>query len=417
MDKENTKIFEDILKSSTMAEKLIYGLEERQRETLKELPSYGKTTLYISLAILLLGLTVQLITGSISNNQLFQSLKNPTIGGILSVFFTLVAYIINAVFAVWALSFIPYIAFRSFKVSQRISIPIRVNSSKWIQLFAATFFPIFAFAIFATNVPQTKSSFIIQFTYIDGFVIIVGGLTCWAILWGATRYIPLKLVVAQLTIFSVILYATIFFAYILGFGTATYAVVLGMTLFLMQSSSKLGDIARRVSIYDIDTNIADKISSVSTRDNEIKIKEAEADMLKHESQLEGKVQKIQNEIKISEQLQNIQTQNIDFNSRVNSTKLDTFNKKLEILNQLYSILAEEYKVKVDQEIPVLISKFKEDVKKMTPVQLSEQMNKIIGQVNGSLDTIPQELDNIKLQMKEATKQLKQATEELAEENK
>src|SRR5688572_9970692 len=209
--------FRDIVKDISMAEQLINGLEERQRETLKELPKYGKLTLYFGMGILTVGLIVQIVTGSIPNDQLqlFQSLKSPTIGGILSLFFTAVAYLVNGVFAVWAVSFIPYLAIRVYKVSQSVKIPLRLNSAKWIQLFSATFLPIIAFAIFASNIPSNTSSFVIKFTYTDGLVILGGGLLCWGILSVATHFIPMKYIVIHLTIFSILLYAVIFFAYIL----------------------------------------------------------------------------------------------------------------------------------------------------------------------------------------------------------
>lgn len=411
--------FDEIIKDKTTAEQLINGLEARQRETMKDLPRYGKLTLYFAIVILVVGLLVQALTGSIPNDQLqlFQSLKSPTIGGILSVFFTVVAYLVNALFAVWAVSFIPYIAIRAYKVSQKVKIPLRLNSSKWIQLFAATFLPIIAFAIFATNIPgNNASSLVIKFTYMDGIYIVGGGALCWLILYGATHFIPLKYIVIHLTIFSSLLYAVIFSAYILGFGTITYAAVLGMIAFLMFSSSMLGEIARRVSIYDLDSNITDKVSNVSNRENLIKLKEAETDVSKLENELESKVQKIDSEVQINEQLRKIRTTRIEFNAKVNETKLDSFNKKLDFLNQIYTVLADEYKLKVDQELPTMIGAFKQNVKNMTPEELSETMNGIIKQVNSSLDTIPQGLDNLKIEMRKATKELKQATDDLATDN-
>lgn len=363
MEPEKIAKFEDSLLGilpTTMAEKLINGLEERQRETLKELPKYGKITLYISLVILVSGLFIQIVSGSIPNNQLqlFQSLKSPTIGGILSIFFTIVAYVVNSIFAVWALTFVPYIALKAYKVSQKVEIPLRLNRSKWIQLFAVTFFPIIVFAIFASNIPQTTSSIVINFTINDALIIICGGFLVWITLWASIHFIPFRYIVIHLSIFSSLLYTTIFFAYVLGFGTVTYAAVLGMMMFLMLSSESLGEIARRVCIYDIDNKIADKITTVSNRENEIKLKEAETDVGKRENEMERTVQKLDNEVQISKQLQKIRSTQIEFNSRVNKTKLDIFNQKLEFFNQLYSIHAEEYKLKVGEELPAMIGKFK-----------------------------------------------------------
>lgn len=410
--------FEEIFINQSTADKLINAIEERQKQTLFRLPKYGKTTFYVAIIILAVGFIIQAISKNIPNDQiqLFKSLRNPTIGGILSIFFTVVAYIINALFAVWALSFIPYISLRAYKVSQQVMIPLRLNSSKWIQLFAATFLPIIAFAIFASNMPQTDVSFVIKFTYQDGIVILTGGLAVWIILWASTRFISFKYIVIHLTIFSIILYVTIFFAYILGFGTVTYCVVLGMMFFLMFSADKFAEIAKRVSIYDIDNNIVEKISSVSVRENMIKIKEAETDVRKLENELKGKVKQLDNEVQISEQLQKIKSTRINFNNKVNETKLDSFNQKLDFFNRLYTILSDEYKLKVGQELPAAINRFQKDVKNMTPLQLNESMNSIITEVNTSLDAIPKGLESIKIQMKEATRQLREATEELGKDD-
>ncbi len=416
METENIKdALSDILGNNSMAEKLVNGLDTRQRQTLLELPKYFWLTFWISIGILILGFSLQVYNKSLPQDQvrLLKSLQNPTIGGVMSAFFTLVAYIVNSLFAVWALSFIPYISLRAYQVSTKVVIPLRLNSSKWIQLFAATFFPILLFAIVSSNVDQVNNALIIQFTSTDAIIIFVGSLAVWGILWITTHYIPLKYIVIHLSTFSILLYATIFLVYILGYGTVTYAAVIGILLFLMFSFNKLGEIARRVSIYDIDNSIADKIMAVSSRENAIKVTEAEIDVRKLENVIDGKMKKLNNEDKINEQLQKIRETSISFNNRVNETKLDAFNQKLEFLNQLYTILSEEYKLKVDQELPQMIQEFKQNVKNLSQKELSNQMQTILNHVNVSIDTIP--LDNLKLEMRKASKELKQATEELANE--
>jgi hypothetical protein len=407
----------DIVTESSMADKLILGLEERQKATLENLPKYGKNTFIIGVLILIIGISIQAYTGNLPNEQyqLINSLKNPSIGGILSFFFTIIAYVINAVFAVWAVSFIPYFAFKSYKASQTIKIPLRTNASKWIQLFASVFLPIIAFSIFATSIPATNTSFVINLDFQDFLVIAIGALMSWLILYFSIKFIPLKYLVVHLTIYSLLLYSVIFFAYILGFGTLTYGAVLGMLLFIMFSSNKLGEITRRISIYDIDSSIADKITAVSNRENIIKVKEAEADVGKLDRELENRVEKLRNEEDISKQLQQITSSRIEINSKVGKTKLDIFNKKLDLYNQLFTIISDEYEVKVNEELPGLLSSFKSEVKNMSAKELGERMDAIISQVNSSLDSIPKGLDNLRIEMKKATKELKDATEELKEE--
>ncbi|WP_046744324.1 FUSC family protein [Kordia zhangzhouensis] len=407
----------DMISESSMAEKLIQGLEARQKATLDNLPKYGKWSIIIGIAILVIGITIQILTGTLPNEQfqLINSLKTPTIGGILTFFFTIIAFIINAVFAVWAVSFIPYFAYKSYKASRQIKIPLRTNSSKWIQLFASVFLPIIAFSIFASNVPTTNSSFLINLSFQDFLTILIGALVTWGILYVTVKFIPLKYIVVHLTIYSLLLYAVIFFAYILGFGTITYGAVLGMMLFLMFSSNKLGEITRRISIYDIDSNIADKLTAVSNRENTIKVKEAEADVGKLDRELGNRVENLKNEEEISKQLQQIKTSQLEINSKVGKTKLDIFNKKLDLYNRLFTIISEEYEVKVNEELPDLLGTFKENVKNMSAKELGERMDAIINQVNSSLDSIPKGLDNLRLEMKKATKELKDATQELKNE--
>lgn len=408
---------DDIISEPSMADKLIQGLDARQKATLDSLPKYGKYTIIIGILILIIGITVQILTGNLPSEQfqLVKSLQNPSIGGILSFFFTIVAYIINAVFAVWAVSFIPYFALKSYKASMKIKIPLKTNASKWIQLFASVLLPIIAFSIFASNIPSTNSSFIIKLTIYDFLIILLSSVIIWGILFLTVKLIPLKYIVVHLTIYSLLLYSIIFFAYILGFGTLTYGAVLGMMFFLMFSPNKLGEITRRVSIYDIDSNIADKLNAVSDRENIIKVKEAEADVGKLDRELGNRVEKLKNEEEISKQLQQIRASQIEINSKVGKTKLDIFNKKLDLYNSLFTIISNEYEVKVNKELPELLSNFKSNVKNMSAQELGKRMDAIINQVNSSLDSIPKGLDNLRIEMKKATKELKEATQELKNE--
>lgn len=417
MEKDNSIIkeqFGDLVTNPSMADTLIKGLEDRQQSIIKTLPKYGKRTVLIGIVILIVGIAIQVFTGNLPGKQLqlVNSLQSPTIGGILSLFFTAFAYIINAVFAVWAVSFIPFFALKSFKASQTIKIPLRINSSKWIQLFAAVFLPIIAFSIFATSIPSTNSYFIINLDLKDFLYILIGTIVTWMILFFSVKWISLRFVVIHLTIYSMLLYSVIFFAYILGFGTITYGAVLGMIFFLMFSSEQLGEIIKRVSIYDIDSSIAEKISNVSKRENTIKVKEAELDVSKLDRELGNRVSRLENEKAVSKQLQKIKESQIEINSKVAKAKLDIFNKKLDLFNGIFTILSEEYGVKANKELPALLNNFKVNVKNLTAGDIEKQINKIISQVNSSLDTIPKGLDNLKIEMKKATKELKEATEEL-----
>lgn len=417
MEKEYTILnehFGEMNSNATMADKLIRGLDERQQASLENLPNYGKVTTVIALVILTLGIGIQALTGTLPNEQiqLVKALQRPSIGGVLSFALTLIAHIINAVFAIWATSFIPYFALKSYKASQKIKIPLRTNVSKWIQLFAAVFLPVFAFAIFASNFPGSNAHFIVNLNLNDALLIISGTLIVWIVLYTTVKFIPLKLVVIHLTIYSMLLYSVIFCAYILGFGTITYAAVLGMMFFLMFSSNKLGEVARRISIYDIDSTIADKVSAVSNRENTIKVKEAEADVSKLDQELGNRVEKLNSEEDVNKRLQQIKSTRLEFNSKVGKTKLEILNKKLDFYNQLFSSLSEEYDLKVTDELPTLLKDFKTNVKNMSPQQLSETMDDIINRVNISLDTIPKGLDNLRVEMKKATKELQEATEEL-----
>lgn len=404
----------NILSSPSMADKLIFGLDERQKTTLKDLPKYAKNSVIFGIIVLIIGLTIQIITNNLPNEQLqlVNSLQNPTVGGIISIFFTIIAYVINAVFAVWAVSFVPYLTLKAFKASQKINIPLRTNSAKWLQLFAAVFLPIIAFAIFASNIPATNSSFIINLTAEDLILIVLSASIVWIILFVSIKLIPLKFVVIHLTIYSLLLYIVIFFSYILGFGTITYGAVLGMIFFIMFSSNKLGEIINRISIYDISSDLIEKITLVSNRENIIKVKEAEADISKLDRELGNRISNLKNEEEVSKQLQQIKASQIEINSKISKAKLDIFNKKLDLFNGLFTILSEEYGVKANEELPALLGNFKTNVKTMSSVDIEKQINNIINQVNSSLDTIPKGLDNLKTEMNKATKELKEATEEL-----
>jgi len=83
---------------STMAIKIIDGLEERYQKTTKALPSYARWIFFLASGILILGLGLQTITNNLSNDQLvlIQSLKTHTIGSIVAFFYGCgISYVYN----------------------------------------------------------------------------------------------------------------------------------------------------------------------------------------------------------------------------------------------------------------------------------------------------------------------------------
>jgi hypothetical protein len=174
----------------------------------------------------------------------------------------------------------------------------------------------------------------------------------------------------------------------------------------------LDEIGRRITIYDIDTNIAEELNnsakyfqSVKVKEDEIKVKELELEYKEKQNSQKQKLQKVQNQETVIEQLKEIEDTKLKFSSQVNETQLKVFNKKSGLLNSMYEILSKEMDKRMDEEIPNRIKALQDNAKNYTPKELQEKMSLIFQEMEASLNGIPEGLANLRNEMDEVIKQI------------
>jgi hypothetical protein len=315
-------------------------------------------------------------------------------------------------YVIWTLSFIPYIAYQAHQTGLKYKIGVGSRSFRWLQLYAATFLPMITFALAWNSFPSSAPVDFYVSTLKDGFFILAGAAIVFACLFFSVRKIPSKLLVIHVSIVSILLYTSLFLSYGFGYGIASFATLFGILGYLTFNFQELDEIGRRITIYDIDTNIADELNnsakyfhSVKVKEDAIKVKELELEYKEKQNFQKQKLQKVQNQENVIEQLKQIEETRIKFGNQVNETQLKVFNKKSILLNDMYEILSKELDKRMDEEIPNRIKALQENAKNYTPKELQESMSAIFKEMESSLNGIPEGLANLRSEMDEVIKQI------------
>lgn len=392
---------------------LLKAIEERQQMVLDTLPQYVKATTFVALTGFLATVVYQLILGSFPLKELgLVIIQNPTAGSIIAFILSLFSILTMWLYVIWTLSFIPYIAYQAQQTARKYKIGVGSRSFRWLQLYAATFLPAITFALAWNSFPSSSNVDFYITTLKDGVFIVIGAALVFSTLFFSVRVIPSKLLVLHVAIISILLYISLFLSYGFGYGIASFATLFGILIYLTFNFQELDEIGRRITIYDIDTNIAEELNNsakyfqtVKVKEDEIKVKELELEYKEKQNAQKQKLQKVQSQETVIEQLKQIEETRIKFSNQVNETQLKVFNKKSVLLNDMYEILSKELDKRMDEEIPRRIKELQDNAKDYTPKQLQENMSLIFKEMESSLNGIPEGLANLRTEMDEVIKQI------------
>lgn len=402
---------------------LLEILEERQRSILSRLPKFAKLTIISAAAGFIVTFLVQWLTHTLPPQRYgLISLRQPTLGSIIASILSLFSVLVMWLFVVWSLAFIPFIAYHAYRSSQVSNTPLGTKAFRWIQLYASTFLPMAIFAVAWNSTPGKVDVSVSISSLKDMVLVILGAALISALLWGINRVVPTRLVAVRLSLLSSLLYASLFLAYGMGFSLASYSTLFGILFYLTFGSEQIEEMGRRVAFYDIDPKVADRLSDIAVRrqelrstHDEIRASEMEAATKQLQRAQELRVAQIENDASLSEQLGDIHKAKTDFNRMTNEALLTMFNQKYSLLKDMYGILSKELSDRTEKEIPLRLETLKASTKDYTPKDLYEEMNRLIVQVNSGLEGLPESLEDLRNQMLTAVKEIEKQTQLLADE--
>lgn len=408
------------------ADTLIRVLQNRQKRIIASLPSFAKATVPLAAAGFLISFLVRLFTDEALRSGIASEFGSLTLGSVISIVLGLFSSLVLWLFVVWSLLFVPYIAIQAHKASREADTSLDTKPLRWVQLYAATFLPM---AIFATAwnsfASDTRPTISIKITSILDLSILLAGTGLVVVLIsGINHWIPVRLAAIRLSFLSLLLYISLFLSYGRGIGMASHAMVFGILTYMLFGSGQFGDLFRRISLHDVDPKLAERFDEIVVRhqelrslqdETELKKREHEAEMAKH--QLELSTSQAESEVALSQQLAEIKKRKVLLNRDMNEVQLKVLETKIDTLGEVFGILSDEMNSRMSSDIPSRLKELRENVKAYTPEEIQRRMNDIMGQINSSLQGIPETLAELRVQLIAAASELEKQTRLLTDEAK
>lgn len=417
---------------------LVEVLQERQRKLLALMPKYARRLLSWAIFFFIVNSVFQFLVGTIaivtsahtSQNWLPDVLALATsgiqkmfaadtfsLGSVISALLTLFSNILMWTFMLWSITFIPFIAVNSYRMSQESTSRLATRPLKWVQLFAATFLPMAAFAIAWNSSATHETNIVVQVRSAEEAVILlVGTIAVAGVLFAINRFISSNAIAVRLSILSTIIYSSLFLAYGQGLSVASLAMLFGILFYLIFASGQIEEMGRRLVVYDLDPNISKKVDVINARfqtlqvtHDEITLSERENRMLQDQSKAKSKLAEAQMEQRLGEQLAEIQSRKIELVHKMNRTQIEMLEQKINMLGSAFDIVSKEYTNKLTQDFPRQLEVLKEDARTLPAKELSEKMNGFMGGMNLLLEGMPETLGELKKQLITAANDLESQT--------
>jgi hypothetical protein len=418
---------------------LVEVLQERQQKLLALMPNYARRVtswaiwgfvIYLMFPLMqkLVALITVLVTSprsSISDiivalgNELQKIfvVSNFTLGSLISIVLSLFSNVIMWAFVIWSLSFVPYLAYHSYKLSQEARSKLATRPLKWVQLFASTFLPMAAFAIAWNSTATHTSDIVVQIRSMEEAVILaIGTIIVAGFLFAINFIVPANAIAIRLSLFSALIYASLFLAYGQGYSVASFAMLFGILFYLIFASEQIEEMGRRIVIYDLDPSIAKKVDVINARIQELQItrdetvlSERENRMLQEQAKAKGKLAESQMEQRLGEQLSEIQTKKIELVHKMNQAQIELLEQKINMLGIAFDIISKEYSTKLTQDFPKQLEELREAARTLPPQELYAKMDAFMRGMNLLLEGLPETFSELKAQLLKAASDLEKQT--------
>jgi hypothetical protein len=403
----------------------VTALNARQSAMTERLPFFAVLTSLVAFAGFILSVYIQARgdTDLIAELRVFTP-RGFSIGAAIALMLGLFSRFIIWLFVVWSVTFVPYLSLRAHRAARATAKTLPAKPLRWLQLYAATFLPVALFATAWNSLPPGDhpplslkvASFSEMILLILGSAAVVGSATL------INRLIPLKLSAVRLSLFSLMLYTALFLAYGLGVGLVSHMAVFGILIYIMFGSAHLAELARRISMHDLDPQLAERFHSFIQRYDELRgahegtelrrreqLRRREHGLTLEQQRLELEFARSERDVTLGQHLSQIKQKEVELSTSINQAQLSYLERKIETLKKMFEILSKEHHNKMSEEIPLLLEEMSAKVREYSADQIAEKLNEVISKVNTTLRGIPDTLSELRTQLRETADELHRET--------
>jgi hypothetical protein len=257
-------------------------------------------------------------------------------------------------------------------------------------------------------------------SFVDVIVLLVGTATTCGLLYVISKYIPAEMAAIRLALLSTLLYAAIFLTYGWGYGLASHAVLWGVLIYTMVFESRhLEETGRRVAIYDFDSTVADRMTDITGKQQELEIARDATAVEKRahvvrlaESKLRLDQASLDGEARLTEHLAQINARKIDISSAMNMRQLEFIERKFSLLEQGLDIVSSELSRRIDEDTSNRLAQIAESARTMGPGEFAREYIQMIEHLNSILGDVPESISELRRQLTSAAKELEENTRTL-----
>jgi hypothetical protein len=200
-------------------------------------------------------------------------------------------------------------------------------------------------------------------------------------------------------------------------------MVFGILLYLMFWAGDFSELARRISLHDIDSRLAERFEQIVARYEDVQNLKDETHLSRKEHEAQATKQKLQIEVQQSEsdlalgaQLADMRAKKLSLTKKMNEVQLEVLEKKIDTYGAVFGILSGEMRSRLGDDIPLQIAELKTNVKNLSPEEIQVRMNQIMHRLNDSLQGIPESLAGLRTQLLETTTEIERQTRLIAAES-
>jgi hypothetical protein len=184
-------------------------------------------------------------------------------------------------------------------------------------------------------------------------------------------------------------------------------------------SRHLEETGRRVAIYDFDSTVADRMTDITGKQQELEIARDATAVEKRahvvrlaESKLRLDQASLDGEARLTEHLAQINARKIDISSAMNMRQLEFIERKFSLLEQGLDIVSSELSRRIDEDTSNRLAQIAESARTMGPGEFAREYIQMIEHLNSILGDVPESISELRRQLTSAAKELEENTRTL-----